>query len=187
MIPDTALLIVDVQIDFCDGGSLAVPGADGIVPLLNRLMPLFPFVLASRDMHPADSEHFKKWPPHCVRGTKGSEFHPLLETSRLVQEFHKGVEKTQDGYSVFEDPRPNLERYLSGHRIQKLYLAGLTAEYCVRETSLDAVRKGWEVYVIRDAVKAIVQDPEQVRKIFDELRRSGIRVIDSRDLLAAAK
>ncbi|HOW58578.1 MAG TPA: isochorismatase family protein [Candidatus Omnitrophota bacterium] len=182
MIQDAALLIVDVQNDFCEGGSLAVNGADKIVPLINRLMPFFQFVLASRDMHPVGSEHFKKWPPHCIQGTSGAAFHPMLETSRIQQEFHKGVEKWQDGYSVFEDPRPDLKKYLKDHGIKKLYLSGLTTEYCVQATAIDAVREGFEVFVIRDAVRAVRHNREEVRKIFESLQKTGVQLIDFKDL-----
>ena len=97
-----ALLIVDVQNDFCPGGVLAAPGGDKVVPVINRLMEHFDIIVASRDWHPKGSIHFNKWPVHCVENSFGASFHSDLNTKNIQQVFFKGTENRDDGYSAFE-------------------------------------------------------------------------------------
>src|SRR5277367_3833051 len=129
-----ALLIVDVQNDFCPGGTLAVPEGDKVVPVINQLMDQFPIVVASKDWHPKDTVHFQKWPPHCVQGTKGAEFHPGLDASKVQKIFLKGNHNKDDGYSAFEATNDNLAAFLKKKEVTDLYIVGLATDYCVKAT-----------------------------------------------------
>ena len=117
-IPMKALLIVDVQKDFCPGGALAVGDGDKIVPAINSIMDDFDIVVASRDDHPQCSKHFESWPAHCVRGTEGAEFHDELNVSRIDQVFTKGTGAEDDGYSAFDATNLDLEAYLRSKNVQ---------------------------------------------------------------------
>jgi len=154
-----ALLIVDVQNDFCPGGALAVAEGDAVVPVLNRLMPLFPLVLASRDWHPAGSSHFQKWPVHCVQGSPGAGYHPALHLSGIHQEFFKGTQDKDDGYSAFEAMNLDLTAFLWEKGVTDLYIGGLATDYCVKATALDAARAGLRTFVLADAVRAVDVGP----------------------------
>src|SRR5690606_41612447 len=112
-----ALIIVDLQNDFCPGGALAAPKGDQIVPTINKLMGKFDLVVASKDWHPEDSVHFEKWPVHCVRQTPGAEFHPKLQTSKLDMVILKGTNDKDDGYSAFEATNKVLANYPNEKRI----------------------------------------------------------------------
>ena len=174
-----ALLIVDVQNDFCPKGALPTPGADQIVPVINTLMDSFRLVIASKDWHPAETVHFKKWPKHCVRGTTGAEFHPELRADEIRQVFLKGIGNRDDGYSAFEATNENLAEYLKNREVDELYIAGLTAEFCVKQTVLDAVQNGFQVYVIKDAVGGIHQQEGDVDRAFEEMTESAAVIITS--------
>ncbi len=122
------LLIIDVQNDFCPGGALGAPGTDEVVPVINELLGSGEFdrVLASKDWHPEETVHFEKWPPHCVRNTRGAEFHPDLKHDKIDKIFYKGTGNKDDGYSAFEATNEDLEEYLKGQNVDTLYVAGLT-------------------------------------------------------------
>ena len=177
-----ALLIVDVQNDFCPGGALAVKDGNQVVPVINKLIPQFPLVVASMDWHPADSEHFEKWPPHCVRQTTGADMHPDLHTSMIDKIFLKGTEGKDDGYSAFEATNMNLEDYLKNRGITDLYVAGLTTDYCVKETALEAIEKGFNTYVFTDAIRAVNVNPDDGAKALDEISKAGACLLQSADL-----
>src|SRR5579859_2188035 len=133
-----ALLIVDVQNDFCPGGTLAVPEGDKVVPVINRLEDAFPLVVASKDWHPKDTVHFQKWPPHCIQNSRGAEFHPGLETAKIQETFLKGTYNRDDGYSAFEATSNDLEKYLREKGVMELYVTGIATDYCVKASALDA-------------------------------------------------
>lgn len=177
-----ALLVVDVQNDFCPGGALAVSNGDRVVPVINALMQKFNTVLASKDWHPSDSIHFKKWPPHCVQNTKGAEFHPLLSANRIHQVFLKGTKNKDDGYSAFEATSDDLEKVLRQKNVTDLYVTGLATDYCVRASALDAVKKGFLTYVVTDAIEAVNVKPEDGAHALEEMRKAGIVLISSRDI-----
>jgi len=177
-----ALLVVDVQSDFCPGGALAVPAGDNVVAIINALMQKFDLVFASKDWHPADSVHFKKWPPHCVQNTKGAEFHPQLSADQIDQVFLKGTKNKDDGYSAFEATSDDLERVLKANDVGEIYVAGLATDYCVRASALDAVQKGFRTYVITDAVAAVNVKPEDGARALEEMRKSGVHLITSADV-----
>jgi len=180
-----ALFIVDVQNDFCPGGALPVPEGDQVVPVINRLMDHFPLVLASKDWHPSETVHFQKWPPHCVQGTPGAEFHPALRADRIDQVFLKGTGNRDDGYSAFEATNENLAEYLRRHGVEELYVTGLATDYCVRATVLDALREGFRTYVVTDAVRAVNVSPGDGERALEEMRRAGAILVTSEELLSA--
>ncbi len=177
-----ALLVVDVQNDFCPGGTLAVPDGDKVVAVINRLMDQFELVVASKDWHPPDSVHFKKWPPHCVQNTAGAEFHPRLNSGKILQVFFKGTINKDDGYSAFEATSDDLARVLKDKGVTELYVAGLATDYCVRASALDAVRKGFRTYVVTDAIQAVNVNPGDGKKALKEMTDSGVDLITSRNI-----
>ena len=180
MRPDTdALLVIDVQNDFCPGGALAVPGGDEIVPGVNALMRDFPVVVLSQDWHPAGhssfaSEHPGKdpydmvempygpqvlWPDHCIQGSHGAAFHPDLDTDRADLILRKGFRKTIDSYSAFfeNDHRTptGLEGYLRSRGVTSVTVAGLATDFCVNFSAVDAAKLGFAVEVRGDLSRAI--------------------------------
>lgn len=178
----TALLIVDVQNDFCPGGALPTPQGDIIVPVINELMDKFDLVIASRDWHPKDSVHFKRWPVHCVKGSYGAEFLPDLKKENIIQIFEKGTGSKDDGYSAFEATNINLEEYLKAKGVEKIYITGLTAEYCVKSTVLSAIKYGFNTVVIKNAVEGIRENEEDFENAFEEMKNAGATIIGSADI-----
>lgn len=179
-----ALLIVDVQNDFCPGGSLAVPEGDKVVPVINQMMALFPLVVASKDWHPKDTVHFKKWPPHCMQGTPGADFHPGLDASKIQKTFLKGTHNKDDGYSAFEATSDDLAAFLKKKGVTDLYVAGLATDYCVKATALDADKNGFETFVVEDAVAAVNVKPGDDEKALKAMRKAGITLIRSDEISA---
>ena len=178
-----ALLIVDLQNDFCPGGALAVKNGDAIVPAVNSLMPRFPLVVASRDWHPANSVHFGKWPVHCVANTPGADFHPALKRELIAQIFLKGTGNSDDGYSAFEATNEDMEKFLKGRDVTELYVCGLATDYCVKASALDAARRGFRTFVVMDAVAAVDVNPGDGAKALEEMRAAGIVLLDSKRLI----
>ncbi len=179
-----ALFIVDVQNDFCPGGALPVPEGDKVVPVINALMPHFEYVLASKDWHPAQSVHFEKWPVHCVQNSWGAEFKEGLNTEKITKVFLKGTSNKDDGYSAFEATNENLAEYLRKEGITTLYITGLATDYCVKATTLDALKEGFEVYVVTDAIKAVNVHPNDGEKALEEMQKAGAKLITSKELLS---
>ena len=177
-----ALLIVDVQNDFCPGGTLAVPEGDKVVPVINRMMGSFPLILASKDWHPKDTVHFKKWPPHCVQDTKGADFHRSLDTSKIHKIFLKGTRNKDDGYSAFEATSADLSQFLRDQGVTDLYVAGLATDYCVKATALDADKNGFETFVVEDAVAAVDVKPGDGAKALKEMAHAGVTLIRSDEI-----
>ena len=175
-----ALIVVDVQNDFCPGGALAVPKGDRVVPVINELMAEFELVLASKDWHPENSVHFDKWPKHCIKETEGAEFHPDLKIAKIDKVFLKGTKDKDDGYSAFEATNLELAKYLNEKEVKELYISGLAAEYCVKETALAAVKKGFEVYVIEEAIAGI--DEDDVAAAFEEMREAGVEFVSAEEI-----
>lgn len=173
-----ALLIVDVQNDFCPGGALAAPGGDKVVPVINRLMEHFDIIVASRDWHPKESIHFKKWPVHCVENSHGAAFHPDLNTKNIQQVFLKGTGNRDDGYSAFEATNLNLEEYLKQRNIVDLYIVGLATEYCVKESALDAVKNGFFTYVIKEAIQGVHLHEGDEEKALKEMKLNGVELLE---------
>ena len=177
------LIVVDVQNDFCPGGSLAVPDGDAVIPVINRIVPFFGRWIYTRDWHPADHSSFSdrpeyrdgSWPPHCVQGTPGSEWCRALDTPVNAILVTKGDDPGQEAYSGFQVKRLDLAAFLHGHDVERVFITGLATEYCVRQTVLDALAAGFTVYLIEDAVRGI--SPEKSARTLAELEQAGaIRV-----------
>ncbi|MHB8106406.1 MAG: isochorismatase family protein [Candidatus Cryosericum sp.] len=175
--PESTLLVVDVQNDFCPGGALAVAGGDAIIPVINAWMPRFATVVASRDWHPADSVHFRTWPPHCIAGTYGAQFRAGLETGRFLLVLDKGTGNADDGYSAFEATSEDFESWLRSRGIEMLYVCGLATDYCVLRTVLDACRLGFGVTVIRDAIAAVEVNPGDGHRAQEAMAAAGARFV----------
>ncbi len=170
-----ALVIVDFQNDFCPGGALAVPDGDGVVEPLNELMRSgeFDLVVATRDWHPPDHGSFAArggpWPPHCVQGTPGAELHAGLDRARVDVVVDKGQDPATEGYSGFDGT--TLAELLRERGIDSLTVVGLATDYCVRNTALDALERGFDVTVPADAVRGV--DEEGSRRALEEIRARG--------------
>jgi nicotinamidase/pyrazinamidase len=182
-----ALLIVDPQVDFCPGGALAVPRGDAIFGPLNQVARRFDKVVASRDWHPADHLSFRErggpWPPHCVAGTRGAEFHPDLDPAPLDHVVSKGTDPELEAYSAFAGT--DLEQWLRGQGVGRLYVAGLATDYCVRQTVLDARRAGFEVVVLEDCIGAVDVQPGDGERALEEMEAAGASRARARELAHA--
>lgn len=179
-----ALLIVDLQNDFCPGGALGVKDGDKVVPVINQMMDQFDCIISSQDWHPADTVHFEKWPPHCVAGTSGAALHPDLESAKITLKLLKGTDNKDDGYSAFEATNTSLQAFIQENNIHQLYVCGLTTDYCVKATALDAARQGIHTYVITDAIAAVNAQPGDSEKALQEMYKNGCMLIASEDLLS---
>lgn len=177
-----ALLIVDVQNDFCPGGSLAVKEGDMVVPVINSIADKFDFVISTQDWHPTDTVHFEKWPVHCVADTNGSAFHPELDVDKIDLKLLKGTENKDDGYSAFEATNTSLTDYLKENNIGSVYVTGLATDYCVRASALDAVKGGLHTYVVTDAIRAVNLEPGDDKKTLDELYANGVILLESDEI-----
>ncbi|MDD3494333.1 MAG: nicotinamidase [Dysgonamonadaceae bacterium] len=177
-----ALLIVDVQNDFCPGGALAVKDGDKVVPVINGIIDKFDLVLASKDWHPVDSVHFEKWPVHCVQNTYGADFHPDLQTDKIDRVLLKGTQNKDDGYSAFEATNISLADFLRGEGVTDLYVCGLATDYCVKATALDACKLGFRTYVITDAVAAVNLNPGDDKKALEEISSQGCILVNSNEI-----
>jgi nicotinamidase/pyrazinamidase len=183
----SALLIIDVQNDFCAGGALEVRGGDRVVAPINRMIDRAVAhgepVYATRDWHPPNTRHFKQfggaWPVHCVARTPGADFHPNLRlpVSALIVATGDTVDK--EGYSAFEGHVPGGRGLLDDLRargIRRLYVGGLATDYCVRHTVLDARKAGFEVDLLTDAIAGVDVEPGDSARALDEMREAGARL-----------
>lgn len=177
-----ALLIVDVQNDFCPGGTLAVKEGDKIIPVINGIMDKFELVISSQDWHPEETVHFEKWPVHCVRGTEGAAFHPDLESDKIDLKLLKGTDNKDDGYSAFEATNLSLSNFLRDNDIEHLYICGLATDYCVKASAIDAVEQGLHTYVITDAIAAVNLEAGDDKKALKEMADKGCIVIGSEEI-----
>lgn len=197
-----ALLIVDVQNDFCPGGALAVPGGDEIVPLVNDLAGQFDHVLQTQDWHPPGHQSFASshpgrdpydvidadygeqvlWPDHCVQGTDGAAFHPDLDTTQAELIIRKGFRPEIDSYSAFYEndgtTPTGLAGYLREREIDTLYVCGLATDFCVKWSALDGRDEGFDVYVIEDTTRGIDQEGS-LAAAWDEMNDAGVQVVSS--------
>ena len=179
-----ALLIVDVQNDFCPGGALAVDDGDKVVPVINQIMDQFDLVLASKDWHPEDTIHFENWPVHCVRNTKGADLHHDLKGDKIDQILLKGTGNRNDGYSAFEATNIYLEKFLKEKGINELYITGLATDYCVKKSAIEASRKGFNTYVITDAIKAVNAQPGDNARALKEMKKAGCELMNSKECVS---
>lgn len=179
-----ALLIIDVQKDFCPGGALAVAGGDRVAAIMSDYAQRFHAtglpVYASRDWHPAATRHFKEWggpwPPHCVQGTEGAKFHAALQLPDDAIVISAGDDFYSDGYSAFEghdDSGVPLGESLHGHGVRRLFVGGIATDYCVRASVLDAIKNGFDVVLLEDAIVGIDVKPGDVDRALAEMHAAG--------------
>jgi len=178
-----ALIVVDVQNDFCPGGALAVKRGDEVVAPLNKLISEFldrgEPVFKTRDWHPAKTKHFAlyggTWPIHCVEGTRGAEFHQDLSDDPRATIVSKGMDETADGYSGFDGT--NLARLLREEDIREVWVGGLATDYCVKHTVIDALHEGFQVKALADAMRAVNVNPDDGAKAITEMREAGAEIV----------
>lgn len=196
-----ALLIVDVQNDFCPGGALPVAGGDVVAEPLNRLAASFDLVVATRDWHPPDHGSFvgvsvdpdawrgadppSIWPPHCVRGTPGAELHPSLDRARLDRVIDKGQGRWSQGYSAFQDTE--LAELLHDRDVDRLYVGGLATDYCVKNSVLDALGLGFRVVVVEDAIRGVDAEPGDSERALEAMQEAGATVATTDQVVSARK
>ena len=181
-----ALIVVDVQRDFCPGGALAVPHGDEVVPPLNRWLHVKKlFKAATRDWHPANHCSFRRaggpWPDHCLQNTPGADFHPSLHTQAIDLVVSKATDPAQEAYSGFD--APEFPAGLKARGIRRLWIGGLATEYCVKATVLDARQRGFDVFVIEDAIRGIEVKPGDIAAAREEMARAGAVFVQTGDVL----
>ncbi len=195
--PCRALLVVDVQNDFCPGGALAVAQGDRVVPVLNRYIEIFSKdknpVIASRDWHPRQTSHFKEfggpWPVHCVQNTPGAAFHPALKLPSQAIIVSKGMDPEKDSYSAFQavdERRRPLWDILKELAVQELWIGGLATDYCVKASVLDALQH-CQVRLLADAVKGVDLHPGDSQKAMEAMIKAGAVNTELKDLEAVRK
>jgi len=184
--PHSALLVVDMQRDFMPGGALPVPEGDGTIPKVNAYIAQFRMagapVFASRDWHPRETTHFQAqggpWPPHCIQGTPGAEFHPALKLPEDTVILSKGMDPNEDAYSAFQahslDEGRTLREHLQTRDVEQLYVLGLALDYCVKWSALDAVRAGLQASVLIDATRAVNVKPHDAEETIETLVRAAV-------------
>jgi nicotinamidase/pyrazinamidase len=196
-----ALLVVDVQNDFCSGGRLSVVGGDEVIPVIHKIAPLFEHIILTQDWHPPNHQSFASahpgkrpfeqirlsygeqtlWPDHCVQGSEGAEFHPALHLPQAELILRKGFRPQIDSYSAFfENDRATatgLAGYLRERNLTRVFLAGLAYDYCVAYSALDARRLGIPAVVVRDACRAIDLNGS-VAAVEIEFAAAGVTLIE---------
>jgi nicotinamidase/pyrazinamidase len=185
-----ALLIVDVQNDFCPGGALGVADGDQVIAPLNRLAHEFlnrgDVVVKSRDWHPATTKHFAAyggtWPVHCVQETAGAEFHHALIDDPRIIIISKGT-GDEDSYSTFDGT--DLAERLRAQGVEEVWLGGLATDYCVKNSALDALSEGFRVKVIEDAIRAVNLKPGDDARAMEEMRSAGAEIINTESAAGA--
>jgi nicotinamidase/pyrazinamidase len=197
----SALLLVDLQHDFCAGGALEVRDGDAVVSVANRMIPHFATVVATQDFHPPSHGSFAAnhqgievgqvfdfgglaqvaWPVHCVEGTPGAELHRDLDTQRLATVVRKGTDPSVDSYSAFFDngrrKSTGLSQWLRERQIGDLYVMGLATDYCVKFTVLDALEQGFAVWLLEDGCRAVNLQPHDGEQAIAEMRSAGATII----------
>ncbi|MCZ6792585.1 MAG: bifunctional nicotinamidase/pyrazinamidase [Planctomycetota bacterium] len=208
-----ALILVDIQNDFMPSGALPVEGGDAVVPVANRLLPLFDIVAATQDWHPENHGSFaanhpgKKpgdvielggveqilWPTHCVQETPGAAFHPALLIDRVDRVFPKGTDPEIDSYSGFFDNGQRRATGLGDHLLEsekgvsEVFVLGLATDYCVKFTALDARRLGFRTTVVEDGCRGVDLRPGDVKRAIEEMRDAGVQMAQSADLEIASR
>lgn len=196
-----ALILVDLQNDFCRGGSLEVPDGDAVIQVANQLQPKFDLVIATKDWHPQDHTSFASnhpgtkigemimldnmsqvmWPDHCVQETKGSDFHPQLDVSRINKIIYKGTDKNIDSYSAFYDNAhqraTGLAEYLQNENVNEIYIMGLATDYCVKFSCLDAELLGFDVHIIEEGCRGVELNPGDIESAMNEMRSVGVKIV----------
>ena len=179
-----ALIVLDVENEFWPGGALAVERGDEVVAPLNRLIEEFlsrgDLVVKSRDWHPERTKHFRQyggtWPTHCVQGTRGAEFHPELREDPRIRVVSKGL-GDEDSYSAFDGT--DLAETLRAEGVREVWVGGLATDYCVKNTVLDALRRGFRVRAVSDAMRAVNLRPGDSELAAEEMRLAGAQLVNS--------
>jgi nicotinamidase/pyrazinamidase len=203
-----ALLIVDVQNDFCPGGSLAVDTGDEVVPVINSIMKKFTRIVATQDWHPMGhvsfaSSHTGKavletveaggisqvlWPDHCVQGSRGAELHPGLDVRGIGLLLRKGMDRNMDSYSAFfENDRKTetgLRYYLKGLKVRELFVCGLATDYCVFYSAMDALGLGLSVTLVTDACRGVDKPSGSVADALFKMKKGGVAMAESARIAA---
>lgn len=188
-----ALLVVDVQIDFCPGGAMGIQEGHKIIPILNRYIKFFEKenlpIFVTRDWHPKITKHFRQfggeWPKHCIEGSPGAQFHPNLKLPKEAFVMSKGMDPEIDSYSAFHATDssgtllPNLLKILG---VAEIYIAGLATDYCVKYSVLDALKEGLKVFILTDAIAGVNRQPEDSSIALEEMVSSGAKETTSEDL-----
>src|SRR5512139_3406856 len=198
-----ALILVDLQYDFCPGGALAVARGDETIDVANRLVPYFSTIVATQDWHVADHASFATqhrgkqpgdlieldglpqvlWPPHCVQDTRGAALHDRLPQSKITEVFRKGTHRMVDSYSGFFDngrkQQTGLAEWLRERWITRVYVMGLATDYCVKATTLDACELGFDTWVIEDGCRAVELVDGDGERAFGAMRAAGATIVES--------
>ena len=183
-----ALVIVDVQNDFCPGGALGVPQGDKIIPAINKYIKVFSSkklpIFVTRDWHPVRTKHFKDfggaWPVHCIQNTRGAAFHPKLKLPKEAIFLYKGMDPEKDSYSAFQAQELNgtgFAHLLKLLKVNELYICGLATDYCVRFSTLDALKHGVKVKILIDAIKGVDLKKGDSQKAIKEMIRKGAKTL----------
>ena len=183
-----ALIVVDVQNDFCPGGALPVLGGEGVVRVINPLQMKFDKLYFTRDWHPQDHCSFsdeptftdKSWPPHCVQDSPGAEFHGDLHVPSDAAIISKGMDAEQEAYSGFEGT--DLAEQLRADGVTRVYVAGLATDYCVKATALDALQEGFETLLVEDGCRGV--NDETSAQALAEMRAAGVIFCKGGDITA---
>jgi nicotinamidase/pyrazinamidase len=194
-----ALLIVDFQNDFTPGGALPVAEGDQIAEPINRLLDSFDLVIATRDWHPPEHGSYSGvevdqaewrgadppsiWPVHCVEGTPGAQLHPSLEQAKVDVVLDKGQDPNSQGYSAFQDTK--LGDLLRERGVDRLFVTGLATDYCVKQSVLDALREGFAVTVVDDAVRGVDVHPGDSERALEEMEAAGAERASADEVLAS--
>ncbi len=201
-----ALILADIQNDFVPGGALAVQDGDAVVPVVNRLLPRFDLIVATQDWHPRNHVSFAVnhagkqpgdvielnglsqilWPVHCVQHTSGAALVPGLNTRPVAEIFRKGTDPGIDSYSGFFDnghrKSTGLGEFLKVRKVAEVYVVGLTTDYCVKFTALDAVLLGFKTHLIEDACRGVNLKPDDVANAIERMKKAGVVVVQSAGL-----
>jgi len=199
-----ALILVDIQNDFCPGGALAVADGDAVVPIANRLMDAVDVVLATQDWHPANHGSFASnnpgrklfdlgdlgglpqvmWPDHCVQWTGGAQFHPGLDTKRITRVFPKGTDATIDSYSGFFDngkrKATGLGDWLKAKGVTEVLICGLATDYCVKATAIDAAGIGFTTRLMLDGCRGVGMQANQIPDALAAMQAAGVQIINGK-------
>ncbi len=203
-----ALILVDIQNDFCTGGALAVPHGEAVVPLANQLMAQVDLVVATQDWHPTDHGSFAVnhpgrkpfdlaelgglaqvlWPAHCIADTHGARFHAGLDTGRITRVFPKGTDSAIDSYSGFFDngrrKATGLGDWLQAQRVDEVVVCGLATDYCVKATAIDAASLGFRTVLAEDACRGVGLQPDDIPNALAAMRTAGVEVTTTAEVTA---
>jgi len=201
-----ALIVVDVQNDFFEGGALAVPQSNSIIPFVNQLINHFDLVVFTQDWHPANHKSFASnhegknpfevidlhgipqilWPSHCVQNTFGAQFKTEIEFPSNAIIIQKGTDTEVDSYSGFYDNQKRhatgLGDFLSKPRVTEVYVCGLATDYCVKYTTIDSVNEGITTYLVADATKAVNAQPNDYENAINEMKINKVRIVNTADI-----